>query len=226
MSKDLKQAPPQEVAIENDIGHWGKSEISSNDIVIPKIQLMQGMSQAVTGGKNKLGDMIDSVTGDLLATPEKPLECVPFHLEKFYIIQKHNGKKWMYERIEKVTPSNENAPYEFEEAGQKKKRVYTRRFFVMVPGHVLPFTIDFASTSAKAGKELATEMFVKNAMMKLPPAASKIAIGSVTQKNDDGTYSVKTVKVIGKSTNEEIKAAFEWYKTVSKKEVHVAEEDF
>jgi hypothetical protein len=62
--------------------------------------------------------------------------------------------------------------------------------------------------------------------MKLPPAASKIAIGSKTEKNDDGTYAVKTVKVIGKANNEEIKSAFEWYKTVSKKEVHVAEEDF
>lgn len=226
MNKDIAKATSQEVAVENDLGHWGQSEVSSNDIVIPKIQLMQGMSQAVVGGKNKLGDMIDSVTGDLLGTLDKPLEVIPFHMEKFYVIQKHNGKKWMYDKIEKVTPVNENAPYEFEDGGQKKKRVYTRRFFVLVNGNVLPYTIDFASTSAKAGKELATEMFVKNAMMKLPPAASKIAIGSKTEKNDDGTYAVKTVKVIGKASNEEIKSAFEWYKTVSKKEVHVAEEDF
>jgi hypothetical protein len=226
MSKEVAKAQSTELTVENDLGHWGKSEVSSNDIVIPKIQLMQGMSQAVVGGKNKLGDMIDSVTGELLGNTDKPMEVVPFHLEKFFVVQKHNGKKWMYERIEKINPQNENAPYDFEENGQRMKRVYTRRFYVLVSGNVLPYTIDFASTSAKAGKELATEMFVKNAMMKLPPAASKIAIGSKLEKNDDGTYAVKTIKVVGKSSNEEIKSAFEWYKTISKKDVVVAGDDF
>lgn len=223
MSKEIAKKESTELSIENDVGHWGVNESSSADIVIPKVQLMQGMSQAVTAGRNKLGDMVDSVSGELLGNVEKPLVCVPFHLEKFFIVQKHNGKKFLYERIEKITPQNEASPWDFQENGAKMKRVYTRRFYVLVEGNVLPYTIDFASTSAKAGKELVTEMFVKNAMLKLPPAATKIAIGVKVETNDDGTYCVKTVKAVGKSTNEEIKQAFDWYKTVSKSAVLDAE---
>lgn len=226
MSKEVAKKESTELSVENDVGFWGQNESSSNDIVIPKIQLMQGMSQGVVAGKNKLGDLVDSVSGELLGTPEKPLEVVPFHLEKFFIVQKYNGKKWVYERIEKITAQNENAAYEYEDNFGKYKRVYTRRFYVLAPNSVLPYTIDFASTSAKAGKELVTEMYVKNAMMKLPPAASKIAIGVKIEKNDDGTYAVKTVKSIGKSTPEEIKQAFDWYKTVSKSAVLDAGSEF
>lgn len=226
MTKEISKKESTELSMENDIGFWGTNESSSNDIVIPKIQLMQGMSQAVTNGKAKLGDLVDSVSGEIIGDITKPLEVVPFHMEKFFIVQKFNGKKFLYDRIEKITPQNENAPYDFEEKGQKMKRVYTRRFYVLTNGNVLPYTIDFASTSSKAGKELATEMFVKNAMMKLPPAASKIAVGVKIDKNDDATYAVKTIKVVGKSTNEEIKQAFDWYKTVSKSAVLDAGSEF
>jgi hypothetical protein len=226
MTKEIAKKESTELSMENDIGFWGTNESSSNDIVIPKIQLMQGMSQAVTNGKAKLGDLVDSVSGEIIGDITKPLEVVPFHMEKFFIVQKFNGKKFLYDRIEKITPQNENAPYDFEEKGQKMKRVYTRRFYVLTNGNVLPYTIDFASTSSKAGKELATEMFVKNAMMKLPPAASKIAVGVKIDKNDDATYAVKTIKVVGKSTNEEIKQAFDWYKTVSKSAVLDAGSEF
>lgn len=226
MSKEIAKKESTELTMENDIGFWGQNESSSNDIVIPKIQLMQGMSQAVTSGKAKLGDLVDSVSGDIIGDVNKPLEVVPFHMEKFFVVQKFNGKKFLYDRIEKITPQNENAAYEFDENGSKMKRVYTRRFYVLTAGNVLPYTIDFASTSSKAGKELATEMFVKNAMMKLPPASSKIAIGVKIDKNDDATYAVKTIKVVGKSTQEEIKNAFNWYKTISKSAVLDAEAEF
>jgi hypothetical protein len=226
MTKEISKKESTELSMENDIGFWGTNESSSNDIVIPKIQLMQGMSQAVTNGKAKLGDLVDSVSGEIIGDITKPLEVVPFHMEKFFIVQKFNGKKFLYDRIEKITPQNENSPYDFEEKGIKMKRVYTRRFYVLTNGNVLPYTIDFASTSSKAGKELATEMFVKNAMMKLPPAASKIAVGVKIDKNDDATYAVKTIKVVGKSTNEEIKQAFDWYKTVSKSAVLDAGSEF
>lgn len=223
MTKEMVKAQSNEVGfIEGDLSAWGSNESSASDIVIPKIQLMQGMSDMVVKGAAKLGDYIDSVTKEVIGGVDKPLVCVPFHMEKFNIIQKYNGKKFEYVSIEKCTSANENAPYEFEgPKGEKMKRVHTKRFYVMIEGNVLPYTIDFASTSSKAGKELATEMFVKNAIMKLPPAASKIAIGSAITKNDDGTYAVKTIKVVGKSSKEEIAMAFDWYKTVSKKAQHI-----
>jgi hypothetical protein len=216
--KDVAKKESTELSMENDIGFWGQNESSSNDIVIPKIQLMQGLSQLVSEGKAKLGDYVDSVSKEVIGGVDKPIEAVPFHMEKFYVIQKFTGRRYEYQGYEKITPANENLPYEYEDKGQKMKRVYTRRFYVLIDGNVLPYTIDFSSTSSKSGKELATEMFVKNAMMKLPPAASKIAIGSQVVKGED-TYAVKTIKIIGKTSSEDIKKAFDWYKTVSKSAV-------
>ncbi len=223
--KEVVKAASQEVAIENDLGFWGHNESSAFDIVIPKIQLMQGLSKQVAAGQAKLGDYVDSVSKEVIGGIDKPLSAIPFHLEKFYVIQKSNGRRFEYVGYEKITPANENLPYDYEENGNKMKRVYTRRFYVLLEGSVLPYTIDFSSTSSKAGKELATEMFVKNTMLKLPPPASTINIGSVIVTNDAGTFGVKTIKVTGKTKQEDIKRAFDWYKTVSKQEVIVSPGD-
>lgn len=206
---------------------WGTNEQSAADIVIPKIQLMQGMSERVVKGNNKLGEFIDSVSGEILGTVDKPFEVIPFHMEKFFVVQKHNGKKFVYDHIEKITPANENAPWEYETKDGKFKRVYTRNFYVLVPGKVLPYVIGFSSTSAKAGKELATEMYVKNTMLKRAPCASKILIGGKIESNDDGTFAVKTIKVGADASKEEIALAFQWFQTVRKEETKVDDaEDF
>lgn len=210
---------------------WGTNESSSSDIVIPKIQLMQGMSQKVIAGEARLGDYVDSVSGEVLGSVEKPLEVIPFHMEKFFVVQKlekvKGKEKYVYDHIEKITPANENAPWDYEHEGAKFKRVYTRNFYVLVPGQVLPYVVGFSSTSAKAGKELATEMFVKNVMQGKAPCASKILLGGKIESNDSGTYAVKGIKVSGPTTQEEIALAFQWFQTVSKQETKVdAGEDF
>lgn len=225
--KDLVQAGSQELTAPGEEYDWGSNESSSQDVVIPKIQLMQGMSKKVIAGENKIGDFIDSVSGELLGSVDKAFEVIPFHMEKIFVVQKHNGKKFVYDHIEKITPTNENAPWEYETKDGKFKRVYTRNFYVLVPGKVLPFVIGFSSTSSKAGKELATEMFVKNTMMKKAPAASRISIGCKLETNDDGTWAIKTIKPVGNTSPEDIALAFQWYQTVKKEETKVdSAEDF
>lgn len=233
MSKknEVAQATSTEVSTAQDFD-WGSNEASSSDIVIPKIQLMQGMSKKVLAGQARLGDFLDSVTGEVLGNAEKPVEVTPFHMEKFFVVQKevrlNNGKiKFEYSHIEKIGPHNENSPWEFEVEGVKHKRVYTRNFYVLIEGKVLPYVIGFSSTSAKAGKELATEMYVKNTMMKKAPAATKIAIGCDVVSNDDGTYAVKKIKPVRPSSPDEIALAFQWFQTVRKEETKVdASDDF
>ena len=69
--------------------------------------------------------------------------------------------------------------------------------------------------SSKAGKILATQMFVKNAAAgKIPPAYVMELSGS-KDKNDKGTFITLATSVKRESTQEEVNDAFKWYRTVT-----------
>lgn len=224
--KDLTKTTSKEVSAEPGMEmDWGSNESSSADIVIPKIQLMQQMSKKVIAGEAKMGELCDSVTGEVLGDKDKPLKVIPFHMEKFFMVQKEvkqgNKLKYEYDHIEKISAANENAPWNFEHEGVKYKRVYTRNFYVIVPGKVLPYVIGFSSTSSKAGKELATEMYVKNVMQNKAPCATMVNLGCSIETTDDGTYAVKTVRPVGDTSKEDIALAYKWFTTVRKEETKV-----
>lgn len=212
---NLVKADKMELEVANTVDAWGGNEMSSNDIVIPKLLLQQSTSAFVATGKAKLGDYVDSVTGEVLGSVSQPVEVIPFHMEKFWVNQKFNGKRWEYVNVERMTISNQNLPWEFTgPKNEKMKRVYTYNFYVIIPGKTLPYMVSFSSTSAKAGKELATLMYTQNAINKLPPPAKTIGLGGKIDKNDDGTYAVKGVTIVRDSDPQEIALAFNWYNTI------------
>lgn len=196
-----------------DLADWGAPQIDAKDIVIPRINLAQQMSELVIAGKAKMGEYYDSSSMTVLGGLGKPLDVIPFMLDQVWVIQKRVGKKFEYEKTEAVTPSNKDLPWEFVEEGVEKKRVYTRNFFCIVEGVTLPCIVSFQSSSAKAGKELATIMFAENKLNNLPPSAYHVNIDSKMVSNDDGTYAVKTIVKGKQSTREEVAKTLEWFKT-------------
>lgn len=192
---------------------WGGSEITSKDIIIPSIILLQANSPQIPEGKGKAGEYIDSVSGENFGNELKSL--VPFHMEKTWTIEKFNGKKYEWVRTEKMTLDNENDPYEFETHEGKFRRKYTYRFFVMLDGHVLPFSIKFKGASKKYGSNLSTEMFVKNKMKNIPPAALLVSVKAELEKNKDGdTYYVSKTYMGDKTPYEKVMEALNWFKTI------------
>lgn len=221
MSNITKKQETALVVAGAEASEWGTNELSTQDIVIPKILLMQGLSELVSSGKAKLGDYMDSVEESKLGGVDNPIEIIPFQMEKFWIHQKFNGKRFEYARTEKMTPENQSLPWDYVENGNKMRRLYTFNFYVIIPGKTLPYLISFSSTSAKAGKELATQMYTTNAINKLPPPAVVMELGCKIDKNDDGTFAVKTIKMKRKATFDEIASAFEWFKTFKASSVKV-----
>lgn len=217
MSKGKEVATVQstEVAVysDQDMQDWGGSEITSKDIVIPSILLLQALSPQVAEKKGAAGDFIDSVTGENFGTILKGL--VPFHMEKTWTVEKFNGKKWEWDHTEKMTPENESAPYEFNVGSDDYRRKYTYRFYVLAEGHILPFSIKMKGASKKTGSNLSTEMYVKNAMKRLPPAALLVDIKSELEKNDDGdSYYVMKIAMGEKTPYEKVMEALNWFKTI------------
>lgn len=216
MSKnEVAKATATEVATytEGDMAAWGGNELTSKDIIIPSLLLLQSNSEFVKQNKGKGGDFFDSVSETNFGSELKNI--VPFHMEKTWTVEKQVGQKWKWDHTEKMTPDNENAPYEFKVGNDTFRNKYTYRFYVMINGEVLPFSIKMKGASKKAGANLSTEMYVKNAMNRLPPAAMMINLRSELEKNDDGdSYFAIKMSVSAKTPYEKVMEALNWFKTI------------
>jgi hypothetical protein len=228
MSKDLASTTSKDLAT-NDMAAWGAPAVSSRDIVIPKILCMQGLSQLVVDDKAKMGDFVDSMTSEIIGNYAKqPVAFIPFHLEKIWIIStKKSGEgDFSFDSIVKVTPENEGYQYQEVIDGVEYKREYTMNFYVLRPEDTsLPYIISFKGMSSKAGKILATQMYVRNAAAGLIPPAKIMELAGTKDKNDKGTFITLNSKAIGDSSEEQIASAFQWYKTVNSGATKTHEEE-
>lgn len=214
--------------LSTDLGAWGEAPVSSRDVIIPKILAMQGLSDLVTEGKARFGEFVDSVTHEVLGSIDKPLEFVPFHLDKVWIIssRKVGEDKFEFEKYEAVTPENLNK-YPFSETigDTEFKYEYTMQFYVLLvsdPG--MPKVISFKSTSARTGKVLFTQMYVKNRAAGMVPAGYVMELGGKKEKNDKGTFVVMEVKPKSKTPDHLIGDCLTWLNIVKKGQTRVAEE--
>jgi len=205
-----------EVSTVVDMDAFGSGPMSSDDIVIPKILAMQGLSNYVTEGDARFGDYVDSLSGEVLGSVDSPIEFIPFYLEKVWIVSVKKGERFEFERYEPVTVANENKPWEEVVGGVSIKNEKCFNFYSILPNDPhLPYVVSFKGTSAKAGRELATQMYVKNrAAGKVPPAKVMKLHGTKTEKAGN-KYVVMKSSVVRDSSDEEIANCLNWYKTIA-----------
>ena len=199
-----------------DLDAFGSGPLATDDIVIPKVLIMQGLSKQVADGKAKLGDLVDSLSGEVIGNIEDaPLEFVPFHLEKVWIVSEKKGNRYFFSHIEPVTAINENKKWEEVVDGKEMKNEKSFNFYAILPSDPsIPYVIQFKSTSLKAGKELATQMFVKNRAAGKVPPAKVMALAGTKVSNDKGTFAVTKTNIVRDSEAGEIGTCLEWYTTI------------
>lgn len=225
MTQEVQVKESSEVGF--NIDDFGSGDITSQDIVIPKVLTMQGLSKLVTDGVAKFGDFIDSISSEVIGNYEKkPVEFIPFHMEKQWIVSKKVGDKFNYVKTEPCTPVNENRQWEEIIDGVVYKNERQLSFYCILPSDPsIPYIIQFKGTSAKAGKELATQMYIKNrAVGKVPPAKVMVLKGEKTQ-NDKGIFVKMKTAVVRDSTPNEIKTCLEWFQVIKKGNVKVDDSD-
>lgn len=210
-----------DVSAANDLDAWGSSEMSADDLVIPTVNVMQSTSDLVVDGKVKFGDFVLN-TDNSIVSDSNGFEAVPFYMKKIWIIQKFNreSNKFEYHSCEDVTRSNEKQDWEFEDETGLYKRVLTRKFYMYNEKiSSIPFTVLFKSTSAKAGKILATQMYTNNRASNLPPAGKLVQIYAEKETKNNNKYNVLRVRVLGNTPSNLLSKAFDWYKTIIGNEV-------
>ena len=77
-SKEVVKKEKNELANPIKMDEWGGSPITSQDIILPRILMMQPMSDMVTEGNAAFGEFRESLNGTKLGDFKNPIEIVPF----------------------------------------------------------------------------------------------------------------------------------------------------
>ena len=210
---------------------WGTEGVDKRDILIPKLLLMQGLSELVTEERAQIGDIVDSVTGEVLGTcrdsGKKPVKFIPISTFKTWVeFQKVNGTA-KFTRI--VPMTEENANWAMEDGEFTRDRCIN--FYVLLADRPeeLPYLLSFRRTGYRAGQKLAT-FFTKCELAArrgkpVPPAAKVWALAGSKQSNDKGTYYVFDVEMAGDTSKEALQTAFEWFQTLRTQQTKVDHSD-
>lgn len=219
-----------------DLAAWGSSNVSAQDIIIPRILLMQPMSEKVTAGDAKFGEFRESLSNELLGNFEQPFEVVPFHMEKVFVEFDASQDEKEFIRVVPITPENENLPYEDTGLNKKGEKVpisrdRTMNFYVLLPkelelGGAIPYILSMRRTSLQAGKKLATQMFVKNVAARRPPPAVTMQISAGKQTEDKKTWAVMDVKPVSATKPEWMVEAFSWLQLIKAGKAKAHEESY
>lgn len=229
----LAQNALAELPTEVAAADWGAvEELTSTDLIVPKIYHQQAMSKLVSEGKARPGDFCDSLTGEVIAKKEEPLQVIVFGLYKTMIIKKQNRQSMKFEldQIVSINATNAlqyaNKPFQEEINGDTYSNSLMYNFYTLIPGKVsgLPYVLTLGSTKTKAAKKLGT-MLTKLSQAKRPGASVVFELTSIAEKNDNGSWFGVEVSQGRDSTAEELKAAHAWYVKSKTQKIVAVEED-
>jgi hypothetical protein len=211
--------------------------INVQDLVIPRVLLMQNTSEYVGESKAKMGDLINSQTLEKIGGLDKPVGIVPLRFFKTIRVYDCSGKQPKFLRVEDWTAEGERLPWEGQDLNREGKKVPVRRyltfnFYALLTedldrGEAFPIVISFRSTSLQAGKALATQIFKMSAMGRQPYTQS-VKLGAAKKKADTNTWAVLEI-LSGKDhsqtlSEKQIAEARKWTDMISSMKVTVDEE--
>lgn len=162
-------------------------QILKGDVVLPKLLLMQALSDFVKQKKATAGDIVRS-SGEIVAKDGAELEFIPLSFQNLWMISedekgKGNKQDYKFRGYEPRTAANEAAEWDYMENGTRWKRTKVMQLYALLGADIerfeqamakfketgelpdlesalLPVVIQFRNTSFKAAKDVAT-LFVK-----------------------------------------------------------------
>ena len=211
MKKDLAEKAQNAVVPKSGASARGYEDTENTDFIIPRVELLQALSPAVVDGVGRPGQIVNSISKDLIDN----LEFVPVFLKKTYIrwIPRDEGGGMVYQtddpQDERVIQDsvwvNDNPP---------TCTAYLN-FMCLFEGMEAPIILSFAKTGYKIGRKLLSMA----KMTGLDMFASRYLLGSELVKGDTGPYHQFTVKKVGPTPSETFAIAEKMYETFSEKKI-------
>jgi len=219
--KSLTKQAPNNLALPEELaGDWGTEEVTSDDVIIPKLLLMHGQSELVQEGKASQGDIVRSTDYTILATKGGQVEVIPFMMNKTWINKEYVDGKYEWRGEEPLTPANSDLPWEYEKNGVEWRRDRAYNYYALVVADLkegkfqLPIRLQFQRTSHKAGKQIAN-WFSECKMEKKPPALKHWLIGSELIKGDKHNYHIFKAEAGTGTKMEELQVCKKWFMQIS-----------
>jgi hypothetical protein len=198
---------------------WGADDVEASDIRIPRLQLMQAMSEKVAEGDKQPGQIIETSMGMTVAEKGKSINLIPFYIFKDWAIHKKINGKFEWFSREEYTLKNSNKPREEVINGEEYKNFLGINVLAMVESEIndpsaLPVVVTFRSTSLKTGQDIST-LGIRAQSVNKPLASFTISLGTKFTKNDKGNFFVYEVQKVKPTENfQEIgPRIFKWYET-------------
>lgn len=199
-----------------------RPHMGAQDLLIPKILCLHSMSKKAKDKNNDAepGEFRDTVDNKLFGSTEHPFDFIPLHMLHFWVERDiSGGGQGKYAGQVPVTGENENWPRQFTRDGRLHDRVKTMEAFVVLPediksGNDFPYVLSFRMTSARAGKALMTQMYVRNAQAGKAVYETVCQLGATEEGNDKGDFFVQHVKPIRAVTAAEKARAEYWIKLI------------
>lgn len=225
MTKAVAKKQETDLAVASEFDNLGPEQsVNSNDIQIPKLLLMQGLSPKVKEQVCKIGDLASTLDYKAVANAEgESVNFLPFFWKKFWVYKSKDGNKWKFDSMAEINHLNEkDDPFEvWSENGKDMKRVYTHMFWGIVEGHTMPHTVAFKSASKKHGDVVVTQMYVINKTLKTDkswltsPMGKWMELQPTKAVSKDGDEYIELQATAGKeSTLEEAQEALKWFHAV------------
>ena len=222
--------------------------ILKTDVILPKLLLMQGLSEFVAQRKAQMGDMVKSTTVEVIGGPDKDISFIPLMHTNEWRMEEMVGGKYEYRGTEPRTARNETLPWEFEDKGTKWRRTKVINVYALLPDDIdaeaieierakedgdgfdlnkvlMPVVISFRSTGYNAGKTVVTHFAKAQSMAQYGAKAYaySLNLSCAEDKNDKGTYYVFNVDLSksAKISKEQLKKAQEWHTILTTQNIQV-----
>jgi len=224
MTKELEVKKANELAefkgqFNSSLGLGAGENIDNDDIIVPKLQLVQALSQAVADKQAEAGSYFNTVdkidlggSVDIIVMSSVKL----WQVFKEVVTPGKGGKeKVKLEYVETIDYlGHEELPIDEQlHDGTVIHRDKLLRFYVLLvsdlkDGMAFPHVVDFKRTSYKAGRELQTK-FARLRSVGLPSYAKVFTLGTQFIQ-DEYDYYVKTVSVGRNISAEELAGVEAW----------------
>jgi len=203
--------------------------IDNEDILIPKVLIMQALSKLVAEEKAEFGSIVRSTNAETLANKTGSVEFIPLTATKNYVLMEKVGDKFEY-RGESMTPYNDENDWQLD--GKHMRQYRNLTFYVLLTSDIagdkkirealeqtgempedgdmlMPCAVSFRSTAYKYGKILATH-FKKMDYFGQPAYVKKLKFVPKKETNDKGTWYALNIEEVGKTNPDEKELAQQW----------------
>jgi len=170
------------------------SNISNEDLILPRVELLQALSPTVVAGDASPGQIVNNITKNDLG---EKVTLVPVYLTKNWIRwrKREEGGGMMWRSND---PTDERVIEESKWGADGSKPLATAylNFLCLIKEEDLPIIVSFANTNYKTGRKWLT--LTKMSMGHLWD--SQYALTAHQQTNNKGTFYVFDVSRVGPST--------------------------